>query len=161
MCVRGTLARVTPLAFRSWPRPRNSASATATQDFHFGISISFCKIAARTNPRPFHFVFASPRGHPAVPCFSCHAVARSIASARVNNKEASPPGTYLIVFFSRVGRPRISMAWCVLAPRSSHRPPRAPDVVRRALGRPVDCRRPIVRLLPVITVTYPRGLSLN
>ena len=75
VCVRGTLARVTPLAFRSWPRPRNSASATATQDFHFGISISFCKIAARTNPRPFHFVYASPREHPAVPYFAPHAVA--------------------------------------------------------------------------------------
>ena len=99
-CVRNTLARGTPLAFQSWPRLRNAVSATATPDLHFWISISFCKIATRTSLRSFHVVFASPRGHPAVPYFSRHAVARSIASARVNNKEASPPGTYLIVFFS-------------------------------------------------------------
>ena len=81
-------------------RVRGMLSVTATPDLHFWISISFCKIATRTSPRSFHFVFASPRGHPAVPYFSRHAVVRSIASARVNNKEASPPGTYLIVFFS-------------------------------------------------------------
>ena len=92
VCVRDTLARGTPPAFRSWPRPRDAASATATLDFHFVL-----QNRRADNPRPFHFVFASPRGHPAVPYSARHVVARSSASARANNKEASPPGTYLIV----------------------------------------------------------------
>ena len=78
-------------------RVRGMLSVTATPDLHFWISISFWKIAERTNPRPFQFVLASPWEHPAVPYSARNAVARSIASARVNNKEASPPGTYLIV----------------------------------------------------------------
>ena len=33
--------------------------------------------------------------------------------------------------------------------------PRSPDLVREALGEAVDARRLVVRLSPVITVTYP------
>ena len=83
-------------------RVRGMLSVTATPDLHFWISISFWKIAERTNPRPFQFVLASPWEPPAVPYSARHAVTRSSASTRVDNKEASPPGTYLIVFsFSR------------------------------------------------------------
>ena len=54
-------------------------------------------------------------------------------------------------------RPRTSTAQhvVVVAPRSCSRPPRLPVFAREALGKAVDCRRPIVRHLPVITVTYP------
>jgi len=121
VCVRDTLARRTPLAFRSC-RVRGMLSVTATPDLHFWISISFWKIAERTNPRPFQFVLASPWEHPAVPYSARHAVARSSASTRVDNKEASPPGTYLIIFFLfAITRSRVvvAMAPCVFTLRPS------------------------------------------
>lgn len=123
------------------------------------VSILFCKNRRADKPAAISFRFCVAAGTSRGSVFR-PPCSRAIERFRTREQQGGIASGHLSNCSFPVERPRISIAWCVLAPRSSHRPPRAPDVVRRALGRPVDCRRPIVRLLPVITVTYPRGLSL-
>ena len=124
VCVRDTLARGTPLSFRSWPRPRDAASATATLGFHFilqnrradkpaAISFHFC-VAARTSRGS---AFRPPRSR-AIERFSTREQQGGIASGHLS--DCFFPGR-TTTDFDGVVRPRAALISSVSS-RAGRRP---------------------------------------